>query len=149
MIIINVMIITITIIIIIIIMMIFMILMIIVILIITVIVIIYLDNLVKVFVPTLVLSTKITNFFVITVILSTKITNCPLEKQPVLRHSRHVLEDLEIFLPRPPYGRPRERTQYFSGGAAPKNGHFFHFGISDTWSNPHNFKDDFEKKKIN
>ena len=58
MIIINVMIITITIII----MMIFMILMIIVILIITVIVIIYLDNLVKVFMPTLVLSTKITNF---------------------------------------------------------------------------------------
>ena len=68
-------------------------------------------------------------------------------------------------------------TQYFSGGRAPKKcsafpfftlgtcfkairpeflnaesraekqSLFFHFGISDTWSNPHNFKDDFEKKK--
>ena len=30
---------------------------------------------------------------------------------------------------------------------AEKQSLFFHFGISDTWSNPHNFKDDFEKKR--
>ena len=30
---------------------------------------------------------------------------------------------------------------------AEKQSLFSHFGISDTWSNPHNFKDDFEKKK--
>ena len=59
----------------------------------------------------------------------------------------HEFSNPQFSHPRPPYGRPRERTQYFSGGAAPKNGHFFHFGISDTWSNPHNFKDHFAKKK--
>ena len=59
----------------------------------------------------------------------------------------HEFSNPQFSSPRPPSGRPRERTQYFSGGAAPKNGHFFHFGISDTWSNPPNFKDDFEKKK--
>ena len=45
-------------------------------------------------------------------------------KGPVLRQSGLNFQTL-IFFPRPPCGRPREGTQYFSGGGAPKKGLVF------------------------
>ena len=38
-----------------------------------------------------------------------------------------------IFFPRPPYGRPREKAQCFSGGGAPKKVSFFSIFHSFCW----------------
>ena len=53
---------------------------------------------------------------------------CTLASQiwPIFRRSRHLLKDL-IFFPRPPFGRPREREECFSGESAPKEAQFFSF----------------------
>ena len=58
----------------------------------------------------------------------TKITKFSICKQPVLRHSWSIKEG-QIFFPRPPFGRPREKEECFSGEGAPKKAQFFSFQL--------------------